>query len=160
MGLRLYALAAVALLVLALFGWGAWERGSRIAAAARADALAGELAQVRADLAAERDAAQRADRLAQQQAAAAASARARADAIERTTRDLIETFRADEVSAPEPTTEPETETNAPTPPRAACSCRFSPGELDRLRRDIPVRRPPARADTSDGQLRGESMSRP
>lgn len=147
MSLRLYAIAAGLLLLLATAAYAMFERGQRIAAVATAEHLALALEQTTDALQAERDAARRANKLAEDRAAEAAAARARAAAIEATARTLIDEFRAAEA---EPDPQPVTETEPSNAPRATCSCAFSDADRRRVLEDIPVRRPAARPDPGPG----------
>jgi hypothetical protein len=134
--IRLYAAIGIVAMIVGLGGYALLERSWRQLATQRAAALEADIAALGSALAAERANAARSAAIAAAQSQRAQEARLQTEATEDRARAIIEDLMREQIDRPD------------------CDCSFSPDWVDRLRREIPIRRPaPKPADPGAGQLR-------
>jgi uncharacterized protein YjeT (DUF2065 family) len=138
--IRLYAAIGIVAIIVGLGGYALLERSWRQLATQRAAALEADLSAMGAALAAEKANAARSAAIAAAQSQRAQEARLQTEATEDRARAIIEDLMREQVDRPD------------------CSCDFDDAWRQRLRTEIPIRRPaPKPADPGVGQLRVDTL---
>ena len=134
--IRLYAAIGIVALIVGLGGYALLERSWRQLATQRAAALEADLSAMGSALAAEKANAKRSAAIAAAQSQRAQEARLQTEATEDRARAIIDDLMREQIDRPD------------------CNCDFDDAWRERLRTEIPIRRPtPKPADPGAGQLR-------